>query len=270
MKSELLFDALHTALFNRLYADPAFANIAIVKVTPGEIDSIIKCALQGFSESRGHKRGLTLLVYVPGVIKLENTAGGFSLPTGQVRMELVNCEMINKGANGAQESPASAGWRIFRSLQNRGFPHIMKGLNLFDSPHDGARQKMMGDADGKLIVTHEITLSWLLPEVAAPTVEMPVASGSGPITLSCSTADAAIYYATAPIGEVPVYPGPMESTLYTAPIALTEAVTIAAAAYKDHCYPSELLLFDANPRAQIGDSAGNTLTDSAGNPLTVD
>lgn len=83
----------------------------------------------------------------------------------------------------------------------------------------------------------EITGGVVMEQVAAPVIE-PVGGeleAGATITITCATADAKIYYTTD--GTEPS----AESTLYTAPIAFTEAMTVKAIAIAEGMLDSEVV-----------------------------
>lgn len=110
----------------------------------------------------------------------------------------------------------------------------------------------VGDADTMLpdpdIRGYELT--WRLPslglETAArtPPPRATYNEETGFLTLTCTEAEAGIWYTTDDQGGVPALPAPGEpqANFYTAPVAVAAGTTVRVATYLDSCQPSQVLM----------------------------
>lgn len=275
---EQIFRLVQSAIAARVAADPMFANLAVRERLPGKFGDLLNKALKGTLAAPSGKRGLSLFVHTPDVKRLENTAGGFSTPVCALSMELVECRSVNFSSAGSHTEPSALAWLVFRSLQNLGLDYIAPGVTLRDEAGDGPREQTSRGEDTTLYLSFVITLTFDLPCNVIPRAARPKLASTGgatpQITLTCTTAEAEVYYTLGAYGGMPEYPGPRNGTLYTEPFELTEDRTLFAAAYKTGLYGSEVLAADIQVVAggagsPLTDDAGNPITDDAGNPITV-
>ena len=241
VKTEDILRQIQAAVLATLDADNAFADIALVELLPGDITATVEQALAGLLLSKSGKGGLTLLIWPPDITSMQRAGGGVGEPLATIKMELLNSQAVNFGSGGPSLWPSAAAWRIFGEFHNRAFPWLGVRLKTTAKPIE-----VVQAPDGD--VRYSVTLECYMPPVDTTRVATPVPAlinqvGSVEIGLT-SEPGALIYYTTAPLGTLPPYPSPTAGTRYIGSIVSYTGLTLMAAAYKDGCQPSEVLVCD--------------------------
>lgn len=190
----------------------------------------IQQSLAGLNEKNG-KVGACIVVPLP------NLDGRYpNVPGPQVRLRLsvqilIN-PILNEGATGTQKALSEIALNVIQAghhFQLQNVAGLTAGDDAFSPGVDEEKGLLVG------VVTFESLLQLDQPS----SVAIPVASVASTVTLTCSTAGAAIYYTVD--GTLP-WSGNAGALLYSAPFATPSAGTIVrAAAYKTGSNGSNVL-----------------------------
>ena len=259
---EDLMRQLQLAVFNTLSADGGFNDVALVDLVPGDITATVESALSGLLSSKSGKGGITMLVWPPEVSSMEGTGGGVGQPVMEIKLELINNQIINFAEGGPNLWPSAAAWRAFVCLKNRAF--VWLGVRLITPAKPILVEQDPEGGD----VRYSVLLQFYAPpanelRVATPVPAVISSLGSVEFGLTCATAGAAMYYTTAALGVLPDYPSAENGTLYAESVTLDESATVLVGAYKAGMPCSEVLVFTVEPTLAVPrtdiDGDGRTL-----------
>lgn len=246
-RTEDILRDIQLAVIGTLAGADLFDDVAQFDVLPGETQSIADAARAGQMEAASGKQGLAVLIHPPDIARMIDASGGLGLPVAEIRLEVFSHYETNFGSNGPHIHPASMAWRLFDTLVNRRFGWLKNTLLItteqpiqVDKTHEDT-----GDAN------YNVTLRFYCPAGYQCRVANPVETdvSTGVASFYCATADASLYYTTAPLGSAPDFPTPETGTLITGNITFETAVEGLVAAYKAGMPPSEVIAFymDAAP-----------------------
>ena len=211
-----ILETLQQECADRVAAIPFFANVPILVEHLKDFQSEYARAL-GPVQVVGGRSGACVTILTPTADCNWPEIGGPFFDAVPIIALVQENRQVNEDPNtGTQKSALAicealaAAWQQFNPLQANGpliplKPTIARGPDDDYVNYNVRFQCMAGITD-------------TLPQAATPT-----ASGSGSVTLACSTAGAAIFYT-----QNGSNPGPRNGTLYTAPFARTGTVKARA------------------------------------------
>ena len=261
-----LIDVVHRNVTEIITGSGLFPQVAVRQMIDGKIADMVTKALKGLIAAPNGKRGLTLIVHVPDVETSDSTGGGFPRPWCEIRLELINNQTINdNAATGANRTPSSVATALFELLNNAFLTRPRVQLMPAPAP-------VRGVIDGEDL-TRFVTFRFALPlayqaRVATPRLVANQTGNTIDLTMSCSTAGAAIYYTTTDDATEPAYPSQTTGTLYTAPLTLTNEHTLRAVAFKTGSLPSHEARLEPSEGVAYTPLGGNDDTPLAGNDDT--
>ncbi len=240
MISDNILTRLQDDVFAVLANTPGLADACILVDNAGDIENAVARALQNLTLANG-KRGLAVIIMLPEITQAQKNLPGPPM-LGKLELQVIEQVLINRdAANGTLVRSSVAALRVLGALHLQ----LLGDLLLYG---DTEPVKPLPVKAGH--VSHVVSLHYRLDQVlltqkcadVAASVGTPV-SGVTPVTLTCATAGASIYYTTD--GS---YPAPTHAAalVYATPIGLLSTdvgKTFRSAAYAADCNPGNALEF---------------------------
>jgi hypothetical protein len=227
--SDTLLETLQRDVAERLRSDALISTLTVVTERDGDILASIQRAL-GLVTSRAGNRGLCLTV-------LQITANPASLDAPGPVLDMVVAVRVLENPvlnNVPGQTALTIARRVTRLLHH----YTPIGISSCLTPGTPLITPVV---DPEAPVAYEVQFvarqsDFDVPDrVADPAISAPASTTPTTVTISCATADAAIYYTTD--GSYPRLEG-ATSTRYSAPFALSSPATVRATAYAPDLMPS--------------------------------
>ena len=216
---------LRTQIQQRLQAVAYFADITILTEDKGDIENEIARAL-GAVTAAGGKLGICAVVMTAaGSVRNPNLPGPY-LEAITVAVHVEENVLINNAVAGTSKPASDVAEQVLAALHRWTPTGFVRPL--IAQPNT---VRVVEPAIGDIAYACVLAVANGIPVVTLSTVATPVADpadGEVPQTveLTCATAGAAIFYTTD--GSLP---SPVNGTLYTVPVAVTEAGSLKARAF---------------------------------------
>lgn len=237
---------LHDDVNGALSSDPGFMYVPVYQSrTPltldnegspvmgqsQQIEEMIKSALAGMEKKNG-KAGLACVVMLPDV-KGESVNSAAPAMQLTIKVRIIENRMTNEGVDGTGITASKLSLHVVQVLNRRAF----RGGNPLYADLKGMVQEIPLPDDEK---AHECAfIQNVTPDVLRKVATPTAAWADGHLTLSCTTAGAAIYYTVD--GSYPGSGG-LSGQLYTAPLDLVPPYSLRTAAEHEGMQASDDLL----------------------------
>lgn len=226
---------LQEAVRDFLLADEFLASMSVIVERDSDIEAEIDEALSTLNK-RGGKIGLCAIVMMPGAESPYPNSTGPELSV-LLNVQVIEDKTFNSGAGGTQIPAEQAALYILHLLHHW---QPLAAVPSFLAADQQAALTATGQKDDILsyAVQWRMVLSLPRPErTEQPLIALAGALPSVTATITSATAGADIYTTTDGSFPSPANPA---AALYTAPLTLTEACTLAAAAYKTNLLGSSV------------------------------
>jgi hypothetical protein len=216
-----VIEQLQGAVYRRLLDDEWLAEVSILTEDKGDILADVTQALGTFNK-RSNKIGACVIVLAPSASMMPGSSPGSPMDIN-ISVRVLEEPMTNRGARGTGKGVLDIGNWVAR---------LMEGFSAFDlcNPLVPESPTIVPVADPLAPRALEIRFQTSELHFGSATktrdVSLAYNSGTGLVTATSATSGASIYYTTDES-----FPG-KNSTLYTAPFAVTPPATVKACAFK--------------------------------------
>lgn len=229
IESDEILERLKDDVFNRLDADPFFADVPVVVEGPGELAAEVAVALRGLT-SKGGKKGAMVCVHRLEILDVE---GEGATPEMKCSV-MIECgeEPLRNRAPGGTEKKASALVARVVQIINRWSPG-WNGNCFFIDKNPVVELSLLKGQVGYMAEF----FFWVSFSQVSQVADIEATVDGSEITLTTATASANIYYTTG--GSYPRAEN-AAAELYTGPITGTSGDLLRACAYLANTSASNL------------------------------